>query len=211
MKIREVRARWLHCPIPEAQQHVSDFGRIESFDMALVSVEVESGLVGYGEAKAAVGSSGACQSVVAAIEGDLGSQLVGQDARRVTGLWDEMYNGTRSGFAISRGRAFPILGRRGLAVSAMSGVDMALWDLLGRSHDAPVLDLWGGPRCSTMPAYASGGWADTDGIGQQLQGHGPGSTPLRADGYSFLSQIRKALHGRVGAVKQPQRFKIKAS
>ena len=45
-----------------------------------------------------------------------------------------------------RGRAMPILGRRGLTVSAISGVDMALWDLLGRSFDAPVLDLWGGAR-----------------------------------------------------------------
>lgn len=32
--------------------------------------------------------------------------------------------------ALSRGRVFPILGRRGLTVAAMSGVDMALWDLL---------------------------------------------------------------------------------
>ena len=54
MLIRDVRARWLHCPIPAEQQHVSDFGRIESFDTAIISIEVDNGLVGWGEAKAAV-------------------------------------------------------------------------------------------------------------------------------------------------------------
>ncbi len=63
---------------------------------------------------------------------------------------------------------FPILGRRGLTVSAISGVDMALWDLLGRSLDVPVVDLWGGPCRPDMALYASGGWADVDGIGAEL-------------------------------------------
>ena len=48
---------------------------------------------------------------------------------------------------------------------------MALWDLLGKSLDVPVVDLWGGPRTDTLPAYASGGWADAAGIGEQLQGY----------------------------------------
>lgn len=171
MKITQVRARWLHCPIPPDQQHVSDFGRIASFDTAIISVEVEGGLTGWGEAKAAVGSAGACRSVVAAVEHELGPALVGLDARRVTAAWDELYNGTRAGYARDRGRAFPVLGRRGLTVSAMSGIDMALWDLLGRSLDAPVVALWGGAKADSMPAYASGGWADEHGIGAQLQGY----------------------------------------
>jgi D-galactarolactone cycloisomerase len=182
MLIRDVTARWLHCPIPEADQHVSDFGRVASFDMALVGIETESGLTGWGEAKAAVGSAGACRALVAAVNEDLAPQLIGEDARHVNRLWDRMYNGTRFGYALSDGRAFPILGRRGLTVSAMSGVDMALWDLLGKSLDAPVVELWGGPRRPTMPAYASGGWADAEGIGDQLQGYvdrGFGSVKMR--------------------------------
>jgi D-galactarolactone cycloisomerase len=171
MLIRDVRARWLHCPIPLEQQHVSDFGRISSFDAAIVSIEVDGGLVGWGESKAGVGSSAGCRALVAAIRDDLAPALVGQDARRVTALWDSMYNGTRAGYAQQRGRGFPILGRRGLAVSAMSGIDMALWDLLGKSLDVPVVDLWGGPRVDTLPAYASGGWADATGIGSQLSGY----------------------------------------
>ncbi len=171
MLIRDVRARWLHCPIPTEQQHVSDFGRIESFDTAIISIEVDNGLVGWGEAKAAVGSAGGCRSVVRAVEDELAPAMIGRDAREITALWDGMYNGSRAGYALERGRGFPVLGRRGLTVSAMSGIDMALWDLLGKSFDVPVVALWGGARTPTLPAYASGGWADAAGIGEQLGGY----------------------------------------
>jgi len=169
--IRNVRARWVQCPIPPEHQHVSDFGRISSFDAAIISVEVDGGLVGWGEAKAGVGSAGPCQALVAAVHDELAPALIGLDARRVSAIWDQMYNGTRAGYALERGRGFPVLGRRGLSMSAMSGIDMALWDLLGKSLNVPVVELWGGPRTDSLPAYASGGWADVDNIGSQLQGY----------------------------------------
>jgi L-alanine-DL-glutamate epimerase-like enolase superfamily enzyme len=171
MIIRNVDACWLSVPIPAERQHVSDFGRIASFDMALVRVDVASGVVGWGESKAAVGSAGSCAALVALIADELAPQLIGQDARRVTQLWEQMYNGTRGHYALSRGRTFPALGRRGLNVAAISGVDMALWDLLGKSLGAPVVDLWGGACRADMPLYASGGWADAAGIGAQLNGY----------------------------------------
>ena len=171
MIIRNVDASWLSVPIPNERQHVSDFGRITSFDMALVRIEVAGGLVGWGESKAAVGSAGSCAALVSCITEELGPQLVGQDACRVTRLWEEMYNGTRAHYALSRGRSFPTLGRRGLNVAAISGVDMALWDLLGKSLGAPVVDLWGGSCRADMPLYASGGWADSAGIGDELNGY----------------------------------------
>ena len=46
MKITSVRATWVHVPIPEAQQHLSDFGRISSFDATIVRIETACGLVG---------------------------------------------------------------------------------------------------------------------------------------------------------------------
>lgn len=171
MIIRDVEAVWLHCPIPPAQQHTSDFGRITSFDATLVTVTTEGGLRGYGEAKAAVGSAGACASLVTCIEQELRPLLIGQDARQITALWERMYNGTRAHYALARGRAFPVLGRRGLTIAAMSGIDIALWDLLGKHLGVPVAQLLGGICRERMPAYASGGWADVDGIGAQLQSY----------------------------------------
>src|SRR5947208_1436764 len=63
------------------------------------------------------------------------------------------------------------LGRRGVTISAMSGVDMALWDLLGKSLGVPVYQLLGGRCRDSLPAYASGGWADETAIAAQLRGY----------------------------------------
>jgi len=171
MKITNVEAFWLRCPIPKEKQHFSDYGLLSNFDMTLVVVTTEDGLQGFGEAKAAVGSSGVCASIVSCIENELKPVLLGKDAKDINRLWDEMYNGTRDHYALSRGRKFPILGRRGLTISAMSGIDTALWDLKGKALGVPVMDLLGGACRDQMPAYASGGWANADNIGAQLNSY----------------------------------------
>ncbi|HEY1008510.1 mandelate racemase/muconate lactonizing enzyme family protein [Daejeonella sp. JGW-45] len=171
MKITNVEAFWLRSPIPKEKQHFSDYGLLTNFDMTLVVITTEDGLQGFGEAKAAVGSSGVCASIVSCIENELKPILLGKDAKNISRLWDEMYNGTRDHYALARGRKFPILGRRGLTVSAMSGIDTALWDLKGKALGVPVMDLLGGACRDKMPAYASGGWADADNIGEQLNGY----------------------------------------
>lgn len=169
MKIVKVSADWLHVPIAEERQHRSDFGQVASFDSALVRIETAGGVTGFGEAKAQVGSAGNCRAVCALIEDEFAPLLVGEDARDISRLWDVMYNGSRAHYAIERGHVFPVMGRRGITVSAISGVDIALWDILGKSLGAPVWRLLGGRRHERMPAYASGGWAPTGGIVAELQ------------------------------------------
>jgi L-alanine-DL-glutamate epimerase-like enolase superfamily enzyme len=171
VRITRVRATWVHVPIPYERQHVSDFGRIASFDSVIVKIETDAGLVGWGEAKAGVGSAASGHGLAAIISGDYGPVLVGQDPRDVSRLWDVLYNAPREGYAVERGHVLPQLGRRGLSISAIAGVDIALWDLLGKSLDAPVWRLLGGRRAERMPAYASGGWADEARIGDQLLGY----------------------------------------
>lgn len=171
MKIKQVSATWLHVPIPESQQHVSDFGRMASFDSVLVRIETACGLTGYGEAKEEVGSSANCHALAALINQRVGPQLIGEDPRDITRLAETLYSGSRAHYALDHGRVFPALGRRGLGVCAMSGVDIALWDILGKSLNAPVWRLLGGRKSEKMPAYASGGWADVSGIGAQLNGY----------------------------------------
>lgn len=171
MKIKSIHALWLHVPIPYEKQHVSDFGRVASFDAVLVRIETVSGLVGWGEAKEEVGSEANCRGLVAMINGKFGPLLVGEDARDINRLWELMYNGSRAHYAVSQGHVFPIMGRRGVSIAAISGIDMALWDLLGKSLNAPVWRLLGGRKSERMAAYASGGWADAEHIGEQLQGY----------------------------------------
>jgi L-alanine-DL-glutamate epimerase-like enolase superfamily enzyme len=63
------------------------------------------------------------------------------------------------------------LGRGGSLTHTISGIDIALWDILGQSLGVPVWQLLGGRRAERMPAYASGGWADAKHIGEQLNGY----------------------------------------
>ncbi len=171
MKITRVEASWVQLPIPAELQHLSDFGRQPTFDSVIVRVETESGITGWGEAKAGVASTAACAGLAAIINQDLAPLLVGEDPRDISRLWDVLYNMPRQGFAIDRGHVFPALGRRGLSISAIAGIDIALWDILGKSLGAPVWRLLGGRRAERMPAYASGGWADENKIGEQLLGY----------------------------------------
>lgn len=169
--IANVEARWISCPISKQAQHVSDFGKMVSFDMTLITITLADGTKGYGEAKAAVGSQGSCEALALLIERELKPQLIGQDSTHINKLWGALYNGPRQGYAETRGRSFHVLGRRGLWISAISGIDLALWDLAGKRLETPVLDLIGGPIRDRMDAYASGGWADKESIGAQLQSY----------------------------------------
>jgi L-alanine-DL-glutamate epimerase-like enolase superfamily enzyme len=171
MKITSIRATWLRVPIPAAKAAVSDFGRNDSFNTTLVRVETDEGITGFGEAKATVGSLGGQRALVTTIEQELGPQLIGGDPRDVALHWERMYSGSRAHYALSRGRTFPILGRRGVTISAISGIDMALWDILGKSLNVPVYRLLGGKVHAKLPAYASGGWANVEGIGEELIGY----------------------------------------
>jgi L-alanine-DL-glutamate epimerase-like enolase superfamily enzyme len=171
MKITRVEAIWLQVPIPEDRQHVSDFGRATTFDTALVQVETDAGITGVGEAKVSAGSPGDYHGVVAIINQEFGPGLLGEEPRNISRIWEQLYSGTRGHYAIARGHVFPAMSRRGASVSAISGIDIALWDILGKSLGVPVWQLLGGRKAERMPAYASGGWADAAHIGAQLRSY----------------------------------------
>ena len=171
MKITRVEATWLQVPIAPAQQHVSDFGRATTFDTALVQVHTDAGITGLGEAKVTAGSPGDYHGVVTIINKEFGPTLVGADPRNISRIWEDLYSGTRGHYAAARGHVFPAMGRRGVSISAISGIDIALWDILGKSLGVPVWQLLGGRKAERMPAYASGGWAEAAQIGAQLRGY----------------------------------------
>lgn len=104
-----------------------------------VRVHTDEGLSGLGEAFA----YGAPLAVVSVIEESLAPLVVGQDPLRIESVVDLMHRGTM------------IYGRRGLGMFAISGVEIALWDLLGKVRGAPVYELLGGAHRPRLPAYAS--------------------------------------------------------
>lgn len=168
MRITAIRSSWLRAPIPADRAHVSDFGRNDAFNTCLVEIETDAGQVGLGEAKAAVGNLGHYGALVTLIREEIAPLLIGRDPRDIAAIWELLYNGTRAHYAVREGRTFPTIGRRGLTMSAISGVDIALWDLLGQALGQPLWRLLGGMVRERVPAYASGGWAPVGSIGKQL-------------------------------------------
>ena len=171
MRIARVKAWWVRIPIDAAQQHKSDFGQIATFDAAIVRVETESGIVGWGEGKNAAGSAGTYGALVSLINDEVGPAIRGRDARDINGIWEMLYNGVRHQKAAVSGHVMPALARRGLTIASISAIDIALWDILGKSLGVPVWQLLGGRKSQRMPAYASGGWAPAETIGAQLQSY----------------------------------------
>ncbi len=171
MRIARIQAWWVRIPIEAARQHKSDFGQITTFDAAIVRVETDAGIVGWGEGKNAAGSAGTYGALVSLINNEIAPALRGRDARDINGIWEMLYNGVRHQKAAASGHVMPVLARRGLTVAAISAIDIALWDILGKSLGVPVWQLLGGRKSERMPAYASGGWASADKIGEQLQSY----------------------------------------
>lgn len=171
MRIKSVQAWWVQIPIEEARQHVSDFGRLRTFDAAILRIETEDGTVGWGEGKNAAGSAGDYAALVHLLNHEFGPRLIGRDASQITAIWEDLYNGSRARASAARGHPLPELARRGLTIAAISAIDIALWDIRGKALDQPVWALLGGRSAEQLPAYASGGWADANGIGAQLQSY----------------------------------------
>ena len=116
-----------------------------SQDDLVIIVHTDEGITGIGEVdstpeavKAIVDSLGS-HAVAVSLRG----LLVGEDPREVQDLWWKMYRG------------LTYIGRRGIALHAISGVDIALWDIKGKAAGKPVCELIGAPRQSRIRAYAS--------------------------------------------------------
>lgn len=113
----------------------------ETYDTTIVRIETDSGLVGWGEAKAPV-----APRVAKAIIDDLFREmLIGADPRDIEVIWETLYASMRL-----RGHA------SGFMLEAMSGVDIALWDLIGKSVGEPIHRLLGGAYRDRVKVYASG-------------------------------------------------------
>jgi D-arabinonate dehydratase len=109
----------------------------------LVAVETDDGRFGTGFT---VGGrvAGEAQIIQAAVE-HLAPMVVGEPEWAVERLWERMFTST------------VIIGRRGAVVRAISAIDIALWDLMGKEVGKPLYQMLGGHR-DAVPAYASGGY-----------------------------------------------------
>lgn len=151
----------------------------------VVEVKTDEGLIGIGEA----GFSSEYFSTVGPLINDqLGPLIIGRDPQDISALWHDMMRSTH------------MWGRRGIETYALSGIDIALWDLFGKITSQPVHRLLGTAQ-NTVRAYYAPSFKHPDlAIKEAIQATEMGYTAikLRVDGnlksaVSLVSQARTAV------------------
>lgn len=126
MKIVDMQAYLLAIPIREkdfpAQWSWGNFNQI------IVEIQTDEGITGYGEAF----GYGVPQATASVIDQVLKPMLVGADPAKIPFLSDQLFRQTH------------LYGRYGITTFAISGVDIALWDILGKCAGLPLYRLLGG-------------------------------------------------------------------
>jgi len=103
----------------------------------VVEIKTDQGITGYG-----LGGGGG--AAVYIIEHHLRDFLMGVNPLNIELLWDQMYSSTS------------FYGRKGVTIMAISGIDLALWDIAGKRAGQPVYRLLGGATKDKVPAYLTG-------------------------------------------------------
>lgn len=206
MKISSVKAVPLAWPVPQGgPQWVSDYGPRTEAHALIVKVETDAGLVGYGEVHPGYGrTKGACYTAKAIVEQELGPEILGEDPTRPEFVWEKMYNGPRTDLALTYGQAASRLGRRGVTICALGGIDMALWDIFAQSLDVPIYKLLGGGYRTRIPAYASGGHAPPEHAGDEALNYiekGFRAMKMRVGGMDAPRQVAGSI-ARIQAVRE---------
>ncbi len=140
MKIASVTAYPTSFPIPEANRVALGIGTAVKRDAVVVKVTTDSGITGWGEAH----HGRAHTAVAKLIDTTLKQLVLGMSAHDVIGVWDRMYRFQLASHGMGAG-----------ACLAMSGIDMALWDIRAQALGVPLYRLLGGNR-KAIPAYAGG-------------------------------------------------------
>jgi L-alanine-DL-glutamate epimerase-like enolase superfamily enzyme len=138
MRITEVETIYLRLPQVEAKESGVQ-------DALIVRVHTDEGLVGIGEVDS---SPAVIHAIIHAplshsIACGLHQLLLGEDPLERERLWRKLYDGSY------------YFGRRGAAIHALSGIDIALWDIAGKFFGVPVHRLLGATYRDRVLAYAS--------------------------------------------------------
>src|ERR671933_1545773 len=166
MKITAVTSeeyRWpRHKPISNGLHTYTHAG------LGLVKIETDAGITGIG-----LGGDGPVGR--ATIE-QLKPELLGEDPIDVERLWHRMW-------------VPKLVGRRGMTTRAISGIDIALWDLRAKVAGLPLYKMLGGYR-DRMPTYIAGGYYE----------EGKGLKELQQEMYDNVEMGAKAIKMKIGAV-----------
>ena len=157
-RITKIRARAVAVPLEATTSFSSRSVSVRHY--ALVEIEGDDGAKGVGFCYA---GHAAGTLVSHAVRTLFAPKLLGQDAHRVEGLWEDMYQEAL------------LAGRLGAALRAISALDIALWDRNARAARLPLYKFLGANRVDKVPAYASGGYylqgKTPEMLGEELKGY----------------------------------------
>lgn len=156
MKITSVKGIKLRCPCVEISDALGTSTARQAF---LIRIETDNGLVGIGEAFTYGAPLDAMQVI---LEHQMIPILLGEEASDIERLWQTMYWRTIAS------------GRRSLTMGVISGIDIALWDLLGKASNMSISKLLG-KQFNFIPTYASGGFyapeKKLEDLGKEIEGY----------------------------------------
>ncbi len=138
MQVNDVRTVLLTGPSTN-DRYFLEARRVRS--AAFIEVHTDAGLVGLGETYAGY----FCPEAIPQIVEFFKPVLLGQSPENVRELWKRMYH------------CGNFWCRTGLGLIVLTGIEAALWDLLGHIQDKPVHELLGGAKHQRLPCYATGG------------------------------------------------------
>jgi L-alanine-DL-glutamate epimerase-like enolase superfamily enzyme len=157
MKITDIRTIPLSFRAGNPSMSAASFNATRN--ALIVEIETDSGLVGIAEAGAA---GGPLSSTATVIEQELKPLLIGQDPLMIEWLWQLMFSRSRQH------------GRRGIVMHAISGIDIALWDIAGKAAGLPLYKLFGA-YSDRVEVYASGGFyqrgKDIDALSREAESY----------------------------------------
>lgn len=139
MKITDVVSHVLEYDLPEELGYSQQFYAKRSAH--LVEVRTDAGVTGWGEC---FGPGGVARANRSIIQNVIKPMVIGADPLDRDALWHKVYNLTRDH------------GQKGMPLQALSGVDIALWDIAGKTAGMPLYRLIGGAHRTRVPVYGYG-------------------------------------------------------
>lgn len=137
MKITEIKTHLLYHELETPFQ--MSFSTFAARYHCVVEIICDDGTIGWGEC---LGPA----DINAATVNSMAKLIVGRNPLDIEPIWLETYNQYRD------------QGQRGVVHTALSGIDIALWDIAGKHHNVPIYELMGGAYRTEIPAYATGGF-----------------------------------------------------
>jgi L-alanine-DL-glutamate epimerase-like enolase superfamily enzyme len=138
MRIENIESFVIRLPFDTGDKAKEWRGR-RTLDYVLLRIDTDAGISGWGDAF----GYGALRATKAAVDHMIAPALIGRDARDIAGISHALQQSNH------------IWGRYGVTMFAISGVDIALWDIAGKAAGLPLHQLLGGKAHDTLPAYAS--------------------------------------------------------